>query len=229
VSELTAPPTLELRDVRHGVDLVFVPERVVIAAFTAADRTALEAHLRELEEEGVTVPETYPVYYELPVELLTTAPAIDVTSAESSGEVEPVLLCTPGGWFVGVGSDHTARDLERVDIATSKRACPKVIATDVVPYDEVTAAWDTSVLRSWTGAGDPYQEGKTGSITPIPELVEGLRATGVEPEGTVMFCGTVPLLGGRFDFSDRFRIELAVSGGPTIGCTYEICRPGGIP
>jgi 4-hydroxyphenylacetate 3-monooxygenase len=215
---------IQLRVATDGRVVDFVPRALVMAMFTGRDATAVQMHVAELAAEGISVPDELPYFLELPVGLLTTGPQIKVNSTESSGEVEPVLLCTPDGWYVGVGSDHTARDVERQDLVQSKHACPKVLSTEVFPYQQVADAWDGIVVRSWAGpAGDLYQEGLARDITPVGELVSGVTATGRSTEGLVMFLGTVPLRTGAFVYRDSYRVELTMGPhGPSIGCSYQV-------
>lgn len=197
-----------------GSEMDFEPRRLVVAGYTGRDRTLVERHIEELRQEGVARPPRVPMFWELPVSLLTARPAITVKGAETSGEVEPVLLIGDPDWFLGLGSDHTARNLERVDILDSKRACPKVIAPAVWRLEDVRERWDALEIRG--GAVDergrvvPYQEGRLDAIQPLSEVLEAMRALlGIEPEpGLVVFLGTLPLLTGAFLYGPAFEMEL---------------------
>jgi hypothetical protein len=215
---------LELR-VAGGDHVAVAPRELVVAGFTGRDAAAVRDHIEELAREGVPRPGSVPAFYRVDAALLTTAPAITVRGPRTSGEAEPVLFCAADGWYVGLGSDHTDRDLEREDIGRSKAACPKVIATDVLPYELARERWDDLRLRSWASAPEtPYQDGSVGALLPIPEVLEKLGASdGVE--GLVMFCGTVALVTDGFVFGDEFRAELALPGGEgSIGLSYRIDR-----
>jgi hypothetical protein len=190
----------------------FLPRTLVIAGFTGRDRSAVDEHIRELVKEGIPTPESVPAFYLLTPDLLTHATHIEVPTPETSGEVEPVLLCLPEGWYVAVGSDHTARDLERVDIEESKKACSKPVSTEVWPYEEVRRQWDQIIARSWASVDGEevlYQEAPLGELLPIPEIAQTLEQKTLEKaDGAAIFLGTVPLLTDGFVFSDRYRIEL---------------------
>lgn len=217
---------VELIDVRSGDTVSFTPERLVIAGYTGRDRIEVQRHVDELAEHGVPAPETVPAYYELPPALLTFDGQIAVSSAESSGEAEPVLFCVDGRWYVGVGSDHTARDVERTSIPASKASCRKPVSREVVAFDELTDRWDELILRS-ASDGRPYQEGRLGQLLPPPELVAGYgRATGNPAEGLVLFCGTVPVLAGAFRYGESFEAELADGERTLLACTYRITLEG---
>jgi len=205
----------------------FSPRSVLIAGFTGRDERAVDAHIRELVKEGVQPPDSVPAFYEVPSSLLSTAGRVEAGTAESSGEVEPVLLFTDEGWYVAVGSDHTARDLERVDIAQSKAACPKPISGEVWPYEEVSQDWDRILLRSWVrvdGEKVLYQEAPLGELLAVPDVLEALkRETREGAEGAAVFLGTVPLRTHAFVFSDWFSVEMHdPSSGRSLGLTYEV-------
>jgi 4-hydroxyphenylacetate 3-monooxygenase len=210
-----------------GREIPFQPRALVVAGFTGRDREVVAAHIEELARHGVPAPDETPTFYPLPPELLTTDVEISVSSAASSGEVEPVLFCVGDRRYVGVGSDHTARDLERVSIAESKAACPKVVGLDVIEYDEAVARWESLELQARTGDGVLYQQGRAGELLPIPELLELMAARGHQAvDGTVVFLGTLGLVDGAFVYADRWTLELAVPGGPTLKCSYDVAVEG---
>lgn len=203
---------LNLHIVDSGSTIEFVPEALIVAGFTGRNRKKLDAHLRELALQGIRAPANVPTFYEVPLQLLSTDEEIHVTSRHTSGEVEPVLFCTPGSWYLGIGSDHTARDIERQDIAESKRVCAKVISSRAFLYETVVPRWDEIVIRSWAGVGGTlYQEAKLAMIAPPNDLVAGAyRHLGNTPKSIVVFLGTVPLCSGQFEFSSTFKAELEV-------------------
>jgi hypothetical protein len=220
-----APHRIDLRVVGEERAVAVTPREIVIAGFTGRDQDAVRHHIDELAREGIPRPTAVPAFYRVDAGLLTAAPTITVRSGRTSGEAEPVLFCGADGWYVGLGSDHTDRDLEREDIERSKAACPKVIATEVLPYELAAARWDDLRLRSWSSSSsDPYQDGSAGELLPIAELLERLGATDVA-DGTVVFCGTVALATEGFVFGDEFRAELVLPGGEQrIALSYRIDR-----
>ena len=173
-----------------------VIETAIVAGWTGRDKAALEEHMAELEALGVPRPSSTPIFYRVAASLVTIAPVIEATAA-SSGEVEAVLLQAHGSLWVGVGSDHTDRDVETYSVAVSKQMCEKPIAAEFWRYDEVAAHWDQLVLRSRIredGSEVIYQEGSLASILPAEEL-RRLAQPPLE-DGTVMFCGTLAAPGG---------------------------------
>jgi len=185
-------------------------ENLVIAGWTGRDAAAVEKHIRELEEIGVKRPSRTPIFYRVAASLLTTADAIQVAGGDSSGEVEFVMLSLADGLWVGVGSDHTDRKVEAVDVTVSKQMCAKVFGRDVWRYEEVAPHWDRLVLRSWAhidGKRTLYQEGAVAGMRHPEELARLYTGKSTLPAGTAMFGGTHAVHGGVRPAA-RFDIEL---------------------
>lgn len=174
-------------------------DECVVAGWTGRDQVALEKHIRELEELGVKRPATTPIFYRVSASRLTTDPAIEAVGAASSGEVEYVLLQHAGRLWVGVGSDHTDREVETYGVTVSKQMCDKPIATTFWPFDEVAGHWDSLMLRSHiveNGARVLYQEGALAGMLAPADLIARYTNGGQLREGTLMFCGTFAAKGG---------------------------------
>ena len=137
---------------------------------------------------------------------------IHVQGKETSGEVEFVLFVDGDKIYVGVGSDHTDRELEKLDILKSKQVCPSVISRILWDYREVRDHWDRIEFRSWAadqGKKTLYQESNVASILPPEELVDLVRKrVNGDMDGIAIFSGTFPLLTETFLFADRFEGEL---------------------
>jgi hypothetical protein len=190
--------------------LAFTPTRLVIAGWTGRDLAALEAHISELAELGVARPKAVPVFYRVSGALLTTAGDVEMVGREASGEAEAVLWKHDGRLYVGVGSDHTDRALEATGITVSKQLCAKPVGPIVWPWDEVANHWDQIALRSTLPrTGETYQDGSVGGLRRPDELLRLFETHhGPAPDGCVMFCGTLPAIGG-IRFADEIAVELA--------------------
>jgi hypothetical protein len=195
-------------DLNLGGEVVAVEiDTAIVAGWAGRDTEAVEHHIAELEELGVPRPSTTPLFYRVSAARVTTDREVESTAA-ASGEVEAVLLRTGGRLWVGVGSDHTDREVEAYSVAVSKELCPKPIAAALWPYEEVADHWDELVMRSWIledGEEVPYQEGTLSSLLSAADL----NAAAEPPlaDGTLMFCGTFAVQGGIRP-SERFRYEL---------------------
>ncbi len=221
-----SPVTLELIDAAQNAPLAFVPERVVLAGYTGRDRAIVQHHIDELRAQGIPAPDRVPdAYPGLPtgIQIDGTLPA---GAGWSSGEVEFVLLATERGVYVGVGSDHTDRDLERTAMVPAKQAFPKILGARVWPLTQLADGWDSLVLRSWitwNGTRSLYQEGSVAMIMTPSGLLEFAGAeAGTEP-GLVVYSGTVPAVGGPpTEGHCHFEGQLARSNGEVLAtCSYE--------
>jgi len=175
-------------------------ETTVIAGWTGRNRTAMEHHIVELEAIGVARPPRTPMFYRVSCQRLTTAREIEASGSNSSGEVEFVLFQHGEELLVGVGSDHTDREVERYDITVSKQMCDKPIAAIFWPHADVKDHWDELVLRSYADELKErvlYQEGSVAALlspgVPVNACTGGADRL---PSGTLMFGGTLPAIGG---------------------------------
>lgn len=195
---------------KHGeFTVAFEPTQLIIAGWTGRDERALEAHIAELAALGVARPRSVPIFYRVSIDLLTSAPSIEVAGSDSTGEVEAVLWKHQGELYVGVGSDHTDRKLEAVSITLSKQVCAKPVSTRVWRWREVADHWDEVVLRSvLPTTGDIYQHGSAAALRrPDKLLALYEQREGAVPDGTVMFCGTLPVH-GAIRFADAIALSL---------------------
>lgn len=183
---------------------------LVIAGWTARNVDAMEAHIAELEALGIARPASTPTYYRNGAALLTTADSIEVVGTTSSGEVEFVMFTHADGLLVGLGSDHTDREVEKAGVTISKQLCPKPVAPVVWRYDDVKAHWDELILRAYAVDGGEralYQEGPVTTMRDPMELIGGYTGGGAPSPGLAMFCGTLAVHGGVRS-AGRFEIEL---------------------
>ena len=196
---------------------------LVIAGWAARDAEAQEHHIRELEELGVKRPASTPTYYRVSAHRLTTEPAIECSGTASSGEAETVIFAQDGRLYVGLGSDHTDREVEAYGITVSKQMCDKPVASKFWDIETVADHWDQLILRSHiieNGNRVLYQEGSVAAMLSPEELLSCWNAP--LENGTIMFCGTLAARGGIRP-ADRFEFELEdpVSG-LRIAHAYDI-------
>jgi hypothetical protein len=174
---------------------------LVIAGWTGRDEQSLRKHIRELEALGVKPPKTTPIFYRVSANLLTTENEIQVSGADTSGEVEFVLL-QGSELRVALGSDHTDRKAETIGVSLSKQLCAKPVSRESWRYDEVKPHWERLMLRSWTD-GKLYQEGPVTAIRSPEDLMSRYP---LKP-GYAMFCGTLAAKDG-IRGGERFTMEL---------------------
>jgi hypothetical protein len=192
-------------------DLRAAVSSLVIAGWTGRDPAAMEAHIEELEKLGVKRPTSTPVFYRGAVSLLTQSPDIEVVGEHSSGEAEPVIFSLPDGLWLGVGSDHTDRQVETVGITISKQMCAKPVSRILWRFSKVSARWDELLIRCYatkSGKRRLYQEGALAKMRHPDDLTARYLGAGATlPVGTAMFCGTLAVH-VEIEGADLFQIEL---------------------
>lgn len=231
VSTLAVPMSKKLLFELHGSPVEFAVRRVLIAGYTGRDTAKVQAHIAELERQGIPAPPSVPMVYRIDPSWVTTQSEILVEPRRASGEVEAGLLFPGDGLddaLVAVISDFTDREEERRSIQRSKEL-PKPLSEQVWRYRDVAAVWDEIALRSWVGTGPErqlYQSGKLGELLPPPALLARLKdRLGEGMEGTVLLLGTVPLLTKEFSFSEYFACELETPEPAKLSCAYRVRHP----
>ncbi len=135
---------------------------------------------------------------------------IEVTGENSGGEVEFLLLRHDGRLWVGVGSDHTDREVEKFGVTFSKQICDKPLSPVFWAYDEVAPHWDRLILRSFViedGERRVYQEGSVASMLDPATLIENYSEDGDFSDSALMFGGTLAAHGG-VRATDQFSFEI---------------------
>jgi hypothetical protein len=181
---------------------------LVVAGWTGRDKGAVEKHIRELEEIGIARPASTPIYYRASARRLTTADVIEATGTASSGEVEFVLAQWDGQLWVGIGSDHTDREVEKYNITVSKQMCDKPVGTTFWKFEDLAGHWDSLILRSFiheNGKRVLYQEGTLAGMLDPKTLIANRDGGKALDEGMLMYCGTFAAKGGirpagRFEY-----------------------------
>jgi len=212
VSEHTIVLTLSRIEMAQRTPVTL--RHAVIAGWTGRDQAAVEMHIEELAALGVKPPASIPVFYRTSAARVTTANCVQVLGEHSSGEVEFVMLQHAGQLWLGVGSDHTDRNVETYDVGVSKQMCEKPVAELWWAFSEVAAHWNRLILRSFVGRERTlYQEGCVTAMLEPAELIARYSRGAVLPDDTMMFCGTLAALGGVRP-SSHFAFELE---DPTLG------------
>jgi hypothetical protein len=207
---------LSLHDSSGTRRIEIAVDQAVVAGWTGRDAAAVEKHIKELEALGVKRPATTPIFYRVSAARLTTDETIEAVGESSGGEVEFVLLQHAGKLWVGTGSDHTDREVEKYGVTVSKQMCDKPIAPVFWAYDEVAPHWDRLLLRAHVVEGGKrtlYQEGAVSAMIHPQALLGRYVANGQLPDRTIMFCGTLAAHGGvRATNEFAFQLEDPVLG-----------------
>lgn len=194
----------------------------VICGYTGREQAAIRKHIEELEKQDIKPPPSVPMFYPKPSAGLCLDDDIHVKGAKTTGELEFVLLADKNKLYVGAGSDHTDRELEKQDILKSKQVCPSVVSKTLWDYEEIKDHWDRIELRSWAISGEEkvlYQESTMASILTPDDLIAKVRERVLgDIDGIAIYSGTPALLTDGFVFGHRFEGELS---DPVLG--RKIC------
>ncbi|MBV1842725.1 DUF2848 family protein [Photobacterium ganghwense] len=186
-------------------------EKLIIAGWTGRDVEQRNKHIIELAEIGVTPPISTPCFYSVSKSMATNEPSIFVSSKYTSGEAEVFLIFHNNEIYVGVGSDHTDREVETSDVLLSKQCCHKPMSIDLWKYTDVYDHWDNLVLQSYIIYENEvvlYQNDTLSNLL-HPEVILKKYEEEISSieSGFVMFLGTIPLE-TSLRYSDTFKVRL---------------------
>jgi Protein of unknown function (DUF2848) len=193
--------------------LIVAYDRMVNAGYVGKNQQEVRRHIQELAAKGIPGPKSTPTVYPVVCRALTTDSAIEVYGDKTSGEAEYVLLVvTEDDVYVGVGSDHTDRRLEEIDIPRAKQICPNILSRTVWPLAEVEKHWDDLLLSATVvkdGKTIRYQEGRLGLLLNPAQLIDFVKQKIKGPlRNLVIFSGTMGMLTNDFVFAERFCAQL---------------------
>lgn len=183
-------------------------DQLLVIGFAGRNIEKTMEHIRELEEQlGVPAPKQIPTIFECSLELLTQGKDIKFVGNKTSGEVEYIIVKSGEKIYIGLGSDHTDRELESVSIPKAKQVSPKPIAGELWDYEEVKDHWDQIKLVSYqtiNGEEVKYQDGTLADILPVEKILSVLTERVGHIDNSIIYSGTVPVLDG-FKYGDNFR------------------------
>ena len=167
-------------------------------------------HQEEVARAGVTIAlhVSAPRIYPIDTFAMTTEDSIGVHGLRTSGEVEIVLVMTDR-LYVGVGSDHTDRDLERGSIVWSKQVNPNILAPTLWDFEEIAGHWDDCVMRSRVD-GRLYQDVGVNAFLSPQDILKIMkeRVPGLPARDFVIFCSTIVALDKEIGFGQRWQFEM---------------------
>lgn len=183
---------------------------VMIIGYAGRDQREVANRLGLLAAQGISVPDATPTVIPVTRDRLTQRAHIAVQGSHTSGEAEVVMIVNGSEVFLSVGSDHTDRNLMKVDVPAAKQVCPKVLGRTVWRLGDTESHWDDLELRAWIQRPCvPYQSGSLQELLKPQHILDAVRqARGSVPDQAIIFCGTLPLLTDRFIPSDVFTAQL---------------------
>ncbi len=191
------------------ISVPFSVDRMVNAGFTGRDQKEVRHHLDELAAKGIEVPDSTPLLYPVIPNTLTRAKDITVYDGQTAGEIEYILFVeNKDRILVGIGSDHTDRKLEELDIPRAKQISPNVFSPLVWDLADVNAHWDELSMECTVqkdGEDILYQKGGLNLLMSPDELLDFVSKKIDGPlENIVIFSGTVKMETEEFVYADKF-------------------------
>lgn len=202
--------------------LTIVPDHVYVVGYSGSNKEKTYEHIKELEEQlNVAPPKKIPTIFEVAKETVTQDDNLFFVGEQTSGECEYVIIIKDGKKYIGLGSDHTDRELEAISVPKSKQVCLKPISQDFWEYDEIKDHMNEIKLISKQN-GKLYQDGTLADILPVEEILKELTDVLGEIDNCIIFSGTVPLVDGYL-YTDNFYMELNDERlNRKIVCEYKI-------
>lgn len=207
-----------------GTPMRFLARRLLAGGYTGRDPAAVEEHIAELALLGVPRPAHVPWIFVANPQVLQVDGTVWAYDGTSSGEAEYVLLIGRDDIFVCIGSDHTDRGLESLSIEKSKQIYPKILSRQIWRLDDLLPRWDDLRLRSRVAEGGELEDYQDGTLAQLIRPERLLELIGPDPgAGTVVFSGTLPVLGGNVRAAPRFEAELFdTDGSPLANLGYDV-------
>lgn len=179
--------------------------------YAGRDQEVVRKHVEELAALGVAVPKHVPTIFPVSSTAITAETVLEVIHGKTSGEIEFVLFLEGGKTYLGIGSDHSDRDLEVYNVPMAKQICPNMVAPVVWDMDEVKDHFDKLVMRAWTtkdGERTLYQEGTVSELLAPEDLIACVvDHLGRKIDNAVIYSGTLPTKGGMI-CGDSFEYEM---------------------
>lgn len=193
------------------VPLILEYKRVFAIGYAGRNMKKTMEHIKELERDlGVPAPKKIPTIFQCGNYVLTQEKDLAFVGEKTCGEVEYVIVMKDGKIYIGLGSDHTDRELEAQSVPKAKQICAKPICPILWDYEEIKDHWDNIKLNSWQtvdGREAPYQQGKLADILSVETILREMNNRVGDIDNCVIFSGTVPVLDG-FRYGSNFRYEM---------------------
>lgn len=200
--EIIGEDTLVSVDVQHLYN----------AGYAGRDQAAVRHHIEELAELGVPAPTVTPSLYPVSPYLARQSDLVQAQHERTSGEAEWGIVIagpTEDDVLLTVACDHTDRALEVHGVAWSKNAGPDVFGRRAWRLSSLGDRADGLRLRAWVGAERILiQDGRVGELLSPGYWLDVLAERGERQEGVALISGTIPMIAGVDQFTDRWEVEL---------------------
>ncbi|MDF2044682.1 MULTISPECIES: DUF2848 domain-containing protein [Microbacterium] len=200
--EIIGEDTLVTVDVQHLYN----------AGYAGRDQAAVRHHIDELAELGVPAPTTIPSLYPVSSYLARQGDLVEAQHERTSGEAEwGIVIAGPAAddVLLTVACDHTDRALEVHGVAWSKNAGPDVLGRRAWRLSSLGGRADDLRLRAWVGTERTLiQDGRVGELLSPQYWLDVLAERGERQAGVALISGTIPMIAGVDQFTDRWEVEL---------------------
>ena len=114
--------TFTLQASGKEVPLTLEYERVFAIGYAGRNIEKTMEHIKELERDlGVPAPKKIPTIFQCGNYVLTQEKDLAFLGEKTCGEVEYVIVIKDGKIYIGLGSDHTDRELEAQSVPKAKQ------------------------------------------------------------------------------------------------------------
>lgn len=214
---------LEFEIIGGGHSTVTV-KRLLNAGYAGKDQEAVRDHIEELAELGVPAPSTTPTLYPVSPYLAQQTDWVSVQHSKTSGEAEWALVIDDDGReLLTVACDHTDRDLETYGVAWSKNASPDVLGTKAFLLDSIRETYGQMKIEAWVGHDKKeIQSGVIADLLLPDYWLEVLEQRGERQPGTILLSGTIPMVKGADQFSNRWEVKVSHPFQGEVSLAYDV-------
>ena len=162
------------------------------AGFCSRDRDAVRRLSEERRRQGMCWTSKDYWTYRIGSYLVTSDDWIEVQGPMTGDEVEPVLVFSADGEFVGVGSDQCDREMSSLFLEKPKQMCPHPLGPTVWRLDDVRGHWDELQVESEVRVGETVVPHQRFSLSELVSLDTWLGQDALQnrPDATVFYAGT---------------------------------------
>lgn len=164
------------------------------------NKEEVRKHAEELAAHGIRGPKNMPEHFIISPEVMTHEPEITCVGDGTCGEIEFFFYVREGQIYVGVGSEHTDRALEAVDMIKSKAICHKPMSKQLWKYEEIKDHWDEIQLTAWQvdekGNTVVYQDSPLSALLSMEDIKAEAEKLYDSLDDVIVWSGTIPTKDG---------------------------------